>query len=376
MATSRPSGPVVHAGLGGLLGDETREHGTGIEERRAGRGRDRAHDAGAAERSGASLTSVRQKAASCSRRHGVRASTVANAVQAPEGTGCSHRQMRRIFEAESESRPLEPVVSDGPRPCTGTCVVAYARCADAHEYQNRRMQVRQSARSIRIGAMALAMLFTSGAVSDGPGHDRLGRRNGQGRARRGDSRRDRDAHQRNQGDVAHARRSRTRPETSSFRSPRWTPTPLKSRCRPSRPSKQSGVAVSPGSRTALGTLILEVGGTTETVEVKAESTADPVHERRTLVYRAHRLGPEPAVRQPRLHVPRLAGARRRGHDRDAGAGHTAVHVEQHRDGRRFDDGYRQQRCGLVQHEHGVDCRGQGPRVRAIRPNTGCGAACR
>ena len=35
--------------------------------------------------------------------------------------------------------------------------------------------------------------------------------------------------------------------------------------------KQSGVAVNPGSRTALGTLVLEVGGTTETVVVKAES---------------------------------------------------------------------------------------------------------
>ena len=35
--------------------------------------------------------------------------------------------------------------------------------------------------------------------------------------------------------------------------------------------KQSGVAVNPGSRTVLGTLVLEVGGTTETVVVKAES---------------------------------------------------------------------------------------------------------
>jgi hypothetical protein len=35
--------------------------------------------------------------------------------------------------------------------------------------------------------------------------------------------------------------------------------------------KQSGVLVNPGSRTALGTLVLEVGGTTETVVVKAEN---------------------------------------------------------------------------------------------------------
>jgi hypothetical protein len=35
--------------------------------------------------------------------------------------------------------------------------------------------------------------------------------------------------------------------------------------------KQSGVAVSPGARTVLGTLTLEVGGATETVEVKAET---------------------------------------------------------------------------------------------------------
>ncbi len=58
--------------------------------------------------------------------------------------------------------------------------------------------MRQSARCIRIGAMALAMLYHDWAVGDGPGHYRLGRRNGQGRARRGRARRDRDAHQRNQ----------------------------------------------------------------------------------------------------------------------------------------------------------------------------------
>src|SRR5215218_9172277 len=35
--------------------------------------------------------------------------------------------------------------------------------------------------------------------------------------------------------------------------------------------KRSGVAVSPGSRVALGTLTLEIGGATETVEVKGET---------------------------------------------------------------------------------------------------------
>lgn len=35
--------------------------------------------------------------------------------------------------------------------------------------------------------------------------------------------------------------------------------------------KRSGVAVSPGSRVALGTLVLELGGTTEVVTVKGET---------------------------------------------------------------------------------------------------------
>ena len=35
--------------------------------------------------------------------------------------------------------------------------------------------------------------------------------------------------------------------------------------------KRSGIAVSPGSRVALGTMALEIGGATETVEVRAEA---------------------------------------------------------------------------------------------------------
>ena len=94
----------------------------------------------------------------------------------------------------------------------------------------------------------------AGAVGDGPDHDRLGRRNGQGRARRGDSRRDRDAHQRNARERRRRRRSPTRRETSCFRSLPVDTYTVEVTMPSFKTLKQSGVAVNPGSRTALGTL--------------------------------------------------------------------------------------------------------------------------
>ena len=56
-----------------------------------------------------------------------------------------------------------------------------------------------------------------------------------------------------------------------FPNVRSTPTPSNSRWIPSRRSSRPGVAVSAGSRLAVGALTLEVGGAAETVEVKAET---------------------------------------------------------------------------------------------------------
>ena len=55
--------------------------------------------------------------------------------------------------------------------------------------------MRQSARCIRIGAMALAMLYMTGLSAMAQSHYRLGSRNGQGRARRGGAGCDRHANQ-------------------------------------------------------------------------------------------------------------------------------------------------------------------------------------
>ena len=58
-------------------------------------------------------------------------------------------------------------------------------------------------------------------------------------------------------------------------------------------------------------LVIEVGGLAETVTVAAEAAADSVADRRALVHRRDRLGPEPADQQPQLHEPDRARARRR-----------------------------------------------------------------
>ena len=65
--------------------------------------------------------------------------------------------------------------------------------------------------------------------------------------------------------------SRTRPATSSFRTSRRTRTRCASRCRRSRRSTAPMCRCSPGSRMSIGTLTIDVGGTTEVVTVTGES---------------------------------------------------------------------------------------------------------
>ena len=75
---------------------------------------------------------------------------------------------------------------------------------------------------------------------------------------------------RNQGDVAHAHGDQPDRRLPVSVTPVDTYT-VEITMPSFKTIKQSGVAVSPGARTVLGTLTLEVGGATETVEVKAET---------------------------------------------------------------------------------------------------------
>ena len=67
-----------------------------------------------------------------------------------------------------------------------------------------------------------------------------------------------------------------------------------------------GVAVSGGDRVQLGSLVLEVGTLTETVQVTGETPLDPGVERRALVCDAH-----PRRRQPAALAPEFRGVWRR-----------------------------------------------------------------
>ena len=106
---------LVLAGLGGLL-DDAGEHGTGIEERRAGRGRHRPHGV-AAGRSGEA--EKLRKSGTHPRWH--RPSVVvqpANVAEAPgySARSSAHSKMRRMFEADvGSAAPLEQISFRGPR---------------------------------------------------------------------------------------------------------------------------------------------------------------------------------------------------------------------------------------------------------------------
>ena len=95
------------------------------------------------------------------------------------------------------------------------------------------------------------------------------------------------------------------------------------------------------------------------------SPADPGIERRAFLYRHHGVGREPAALQPQLCQPDAIDARGDGHDDAAGWRRP----EQHHDGRRLDDGHRQQRPDAADERRG-DCRGQGADLRlpgGVRP---------
>jgi hypothetical protein len=83
-------------------------------------------------------------------------------------------------------------------------------------------------------------------------------------------------------------------------------------------------------------------------------------ERRAVVHRRHRLGPEPPDREPQLHGARVARPRRHRHEPDRRRVLDGRRQQPRDDGRRVDDGYRQQPAAR----------------RAIRPSTAARAAFR
>ena len=64
-------------------------------------------------------------------------------------------------------------------------------------------------------------------------------------------------------------------------------------------------------RVGVGALTLEVGGTTETVDVKGEAPLIQAHERRALVHRRDRFGRQPSARHPQFCRIGQSGAGRR-----------------------------------------------------------------
>ena len=107
-------------------------------------------------------------------------------------------------------------------------------------------------------------------------------------------------------------------------------------------AKRAGVAVSPGDRVVVPALVLEVGQLQEVVQVKAEAPLMQAQVRRAFVHRRHRRGAEPADPGPVVHAAGGAGAGRHRHD-----AHRRPLVDRRRrhqraDGRRVDDGHRQQ----------------------------------
>ena len=139
--------------------------------------------------------------------------------------------------------------------------------------------------------------------------------------------------------------------------------------------RQSGIAVSPGPRVAVGVLTIEVGGAAETVTVKGEAPLiQAASGERSFTIPTESVA-EPADREPQLPAAGAARAGRR-HERHAGAAARLDRPVDHRhDGRRLDDGYRQQRRHRPD-ERRVDCRSEGAGVRATRPNTAGRADCR
>ena len=119
-------------------------------------------------------------------------------------------------------------------------------------------------------------------------------------ARRRHSRRDRHAHQRH---ARHACRRRSSPtRTGDFVVPNVTADTYTIQVEmPSfRTLRRTGVVVSSGSIVALGSMTIEVGGTTEVVTRHRRNAARAGGERRAVVYGHDRIGRQPAAAEPHL----------------------------------------------------------------------------
>ena len=133
--------------------------------------------------------------------------------------------------------------------------------------------------------------------------------------------------------------------------------------------RQSGIAVNPGPRVAVGVLTIEIGGTAETVTVKSEAPQiQTASGERSFTIPTETVQNLPLA-EPQLPAARAARAGRR-HERRAGpAARLDRPVDHRHDGRRLDDGYGQQRRDRAD-ERRVDRRSEGARAGlsgGIRP---------
>ena len=105
--------------------------------------------------------------------------------------------------------------------------------------------------------------------------------------------------------------------------------------------KRPGIVVGAGDRVAVGTLTIEVGGMTETVEVKGESPVIQAQSgERSFTVTTESVENLPIANRSftALALARAGRQRQRPHRRRS----SAAAATQHHDGRRVDDGHRQQ----------------------------------
>ena len=137
------------------------------------------------------------------------------------------------------------------------------------------------------------------------------------------------------------------------------------------------VEVNPGARVALGTLTIEVGGTTEVDDGHERSAAGAGGERRAVVHRRHRIRVQSAAGESQLRCAAGTGAGREQHARRPDAGDPARRRRRRQFHARRRDGHgsRRQPAGLARQRRS-DCRSARRRRRATRPSTAARAVCR
>ena len=138
--------------------------------------------------------------------------------------------------------------------------------------------------------------------------------------------------------------------------------------------ERPGIVVSPGDRILVPALTIEVGALTDTVTVKAETPVIQASSgERSFTISTESVANLPIADRNFATLASLAPGRHR--HQPHGDRRRRRRRQQLHDGRRVDDGHRQQPAA-DRGERRVDRRSQGARRRATRPSTGGRAACR